>query len=178
MAAGLNVCRASQWTGFPSTGFRNNESLFGAITGFLPDGRVNRSICHPSARSAETAAGQSAAMRTNIDERFMSELYQSADTGGLRETWGGQSCLQPPFQAAFWSCASQRSQEGRLKAAQRAPRSHDWLPHASAHHFADLRRQFGGGERLLQVVDFTVHQSVPQNHLVGIAGNEKKREQI
>src|ERR1017187_6896343 len=80
MAAGLNVCRASQWTGFPSTGFRNNASLFGAITGLPPDGRVNRSICHPSARSAATAAGQSpAAMRTTIDDRFMSELYQSAD---------------------------------------------------------------------------------------------------
>src|ERR1019366_3349036 len=82
MAAGLNVCRASQWTGFPSTGFRNTESLFGVITGLLPDGRVNRPICHPSARSAATAAGQSpAAMTTTIDERFMSELYQSADTG-------------------------------------------------------------------------------------------------
>src|ERR1035438_1427984 len=43
----------------------------------------------------------------------------------------------------------------------------------SAHHFADLRRQFGGSERLLQVVDFAVHQSVPENHLVGIAGHEE-----
>src|ERR1035438_4587664 len=44
---------------------------------------------------------------------------------------------------------------------------------ASAHHFADLRRQFGGRERLLQIVDFAVHQSVPENHLVGIAGHEE-----
>src|ERR1017187_8805336 len=127
MAAGLNVCRASQWTGFPSTGFRNNESLFGAITGFLPDGRVNRSICHPSARSAETAAGQSpAAMRTNIDERFMSELYQSADAGVLRQTWGGQSCQAILPAAAFPGGFSghvpvSAPKKGRLKAAKRAP---------------------------------------------------------
>src|ERR1019366_4079234 len=70
MAAGLNVCRASQWTGFPSTGVRNSEPLFGAMTGFPPDGRVKASIWHATALSAETAAAKTpAAIRTNIDER-------------------------------------------------------------------------------------------------------------
>src|ERR1035438_1943249 len=44
---------------------------------------------------------------------------------------------------------------------------------ASSHHFADFCRQLGRGERLSQVVDGAVHHSMPENHLIGIAGHEE-----
>src|ERR1022692_4888537 len=124
MAAGLNVCRVSQWTGFPSTGFRNSESWFGVITGFLPDGRVNGAICHPSARSAETAAGQNpAAMRTTIDERFMSELYQPADAGAANARFGAS---ENPL-------ADARGSDLCTAGPIRAPNVSDGLPKTAQH---------------------------------------------
>jgi hypothetical protein len=47
----------------------------------------------------------------------------------LHWLWGGQSCPQPPFRRLFRDVSEPSRGKGRLKAAQRAPRSQDWLPH-------------------------------------------------
>ena len=47
----------------------------------------------------------------------------------LHLLWGGQSCPQPPFRRLFRDVSEPSRGKGRLKAAQRAPRSQDWLPH-------------------------------------------------